>query len=215
MSGYASLRRRAEARYPGESPAKISRHVEIDVTYRAAAREMGKQPRGNIRLRDLAIVYGKMFGSGPLPDTPIARALMWQFAVHLSAAKGPGGPSHIRRFIASHAPWCGPDEIVTLIDDVCELSILPSPDQIGRALGISITQRDSWDLRTVGAVGDSPRARKQRHKFRGKARLAKARRDKGARPHSESNERKQPWLLEGLSRRTWYRRQARGTDSSQ
>jgi hypothetical protein len=54
-------------------------------------------------------------------------------------------------------------------------------------------------------------ANRERERERDRERARRRRAAHGARPHTESLSRKQPWLLEGQSRRTWERRRAAKT----
>jgi hypothetical protein len=61
---------------------------------------------------------------------------------------------------------------------------------------------------TIGAVDENKAARTKRRKRLDRERKANARRAKGAKPRNDAQSISQamPWLEEGISRRTWYRR---------
>ena len=84
-------------------------------------------------------------------------------------------------------------------------------DALARELGLDDATRTRLKIKTIGAVdcGKSKRMNRRRRKriAADRARRAKA----GARPHAQSAAATQPWLDEGISRRTWYRRRANGT----
>jgi hypothetical protein len=85
-------------------------------------------------------------------------------------------------------------------------------DDLAKLLGVTYAQRKALGIKTIGACDITKRARKELRKRDDRERKAKARRAAGAKPHSQSLARTAPWLAEGISRRTWFRR--RGTNSS-
>ena len=85
-------------------------------------------------------------------------------------------------------------------------------DDLAKLLGVTYAQRKALDIKTIGACDVGKRARKELRRRDDRERKAKARRAAGAKPQSQSLSRTAPWIAEGISRRTWYRR--RGTTSS-
>jgi hypothetical protein len=134
-------------------------------------------------------------------------------AIHLARHHQP--ESRIRSWLSLYAPWF-PDvdvsqliEEVTAVDDDTDRHLvrLPSADNLGWGLSISVPERDSWGLTTIGAVNDTPVARKKRRKAKARDREAKRRRVNGATPRSESKARTKPWIAAGMSRASWWRKQ--------
>ncbi len=82
------------------------------------------------------------------------------------------------------------------------------PDRVGTLLGITEEIRREAEAWNVGTFGGSPKARAEARREKGKVRDERRRREAGAKPHSLSKARQKPWEAEGVSRRTWYRRQA-------
>jgi hypothetical protein len=79
-------------------------------------------------------------------------------------------------------------------------------DNLARFLGVTYEQRQALRLTTIGSINVKRRARKELRKRRDRLYQERRRRDRGARPQSESLSATQPWKEEGVSRRTWYRR---------
>jgi len=84
-------------------------------------------------------------------------------------------------------------------------------------LGVTFRERQRLKLKTIGACDLSPEdfkaALKEAKRKRDRERMAAKRQAK--RPRNQSLMQTKPWLAEGLSRRTWYRRQkANGTEMS-
>jgi len=95
-------------------------------------------------------------------------------------------------------------------------------DKLGQFLRLSDATRSQIGIRTIGARDISKRQRTLRQKQMRRERQARLRLRRGVRPHSQSLSRMKPWETEGISRRTWYRKQKKeqaslekrvGTDS--
>jgi len=92
-----------------------------------------------------------------------------------------------------------------------------SADNLARFLGVTYEQRQRLGLTTIGSVNVGRRARKELRKRMDRLYQKSRRRERGARPQSESLSRTKPWEAMKMSRRTWYRRKNKsrsGTTSS-
>jgi len=80
-----------------------------------------------------------------------------------------------------------------------------SADGIALVLKVNRAERDALNLRTIGATdfGKIARAAERRRKARERAAKAYA-----PRPPRDSQEKRKPWKAAGISRATWFRRQA-------
>jgi hypothetical protein len=85
-----------------------------------------------------------------------------------------------------------------------------TPDGLAEWLGLSYATRQKFHLRTIGACDVGRAARKVLRKRQNRLRQETKRRAAGARPRTEYEARSlsatKPWEVEGMSRRTWYRR---------
>jgi hypothetical protein len=88
---------------------------------------------------------------------------------------------------------------------------LRRPDDIGEYLRLTDTERTAWGVRTIGGHDVPKRQRLLRRKRLARERQQRFRQERGARPHSQSVSRTKPWEAEGISRRTWYRKQKEKT----
>src|SRR5262245_7045007 len=79
-------------------------------------------------------------------------------------------------------------------------------DNLARFLGVTYEQRQALRLTTIGSVNVGKRARKGLRKRKDRFYQKRRRRERGARPQSESLSQTQPWSELGMSRRTWERR---------
>jgi hypothetical protein len=80
-------------------------------------------------------------------------------------------------------------------------------DPLAKWLGLTYADRQKLGITTIGAIDANKCERTRRRKLRKRIREQQKRQMQGAIPHSQSAERQEPWKLEGVSRRTWYRHQ--------
>jgi hypothetical protein len=86
-----------------------------------------------------------------------------------------------------------------------------SADNLARFLGVTFEQRQRLGLTTIGSIDVKRGARKELRKRRWRFNAERRRRALGMRPQSQSLSRLKPWEAEGMTRRTWYRRNKAGT----
>jgi hypothetical protein len=83
-------------------------------------------------------------------------------------------------------------------------------DKLAARLGLQDEERARLRIRTIGATDMPTAERAKRRKRRAREVKAAARRAAGAKSRTEyeaaSIARTQPWIIIGISRRTWYRR---------
>jgi hypothetical protein len=83
-------------------------------------------------------------------------------------------------------------------------------DEIAEELGVTFEERQRLKLWSFGACDISAKERRNRvkadKKRRDRERAAQRRRRAGAKPHAQSLSREKPWVAEGISRKTWYKR---------
>jgi hypothetical protein len=82
-------------------------------------------------------------------------------------------------------------------------------DAVGQYLRLTDAERSLWGIRTIGGLDVPKRQRTLRRKRLHREYMARKRLEAGAKPHSQSLSRKQPWRDEGVSRRTWERQRKR------
>jgi len=106
----------------------------------------------------------------------------------------------------------------TILDEAKTGRRYHKADSVGRWLGVTYAVRERLGFTTIGCIDVSKRGRRLLRKQRDRLYQQRKRREKGARPQSESLSATQPWEELGMSRRTWYRRnkagKSVGTDSS-
>jgi hypothetical protein len=89
-------------------------------------------------------------------------------------------------------------------------------DNLARFLGVTYAQRQALRLTTIGSVNVKKGARKELRRRNDRLYQERRRRERGARPHSESLSRTKPWEAMKMSRAKWYRQRTmrHETDSS-
>jgi hypothetical protein len=91
---------------------------------------------------------------------------------------------------------------------------LHKADDLGLYLRLSDAERTAWGVRTIGGHDVSKRQRTARRKRLHRERAARRRREAGATPRSQSQNKAQPWVLDGIGRRQWFRRRAKAAARS-
>jgi hypothetical protein len=108
------------------------------------------------------------------------------------------------------APWLDEDGLKRLWTRRVDLD----PEAISEHLGLTDDERADLHIKSIPpcdiAKRDRKRAAKERHRKRERDRAAANRASRNAIPRdvyeANSKQRTKPWLLEGCSRATWYRR---------
>jgi hypothetical protein len=153
---------------------------------------------------------------GVLPDDDAGRddaALMLHYLAHAPTYSELKGESFLRDW----CPWISESEREHIL---WEAATAPPPrftaDELADRLGVTYAERQARGYRQIGAIDvpkpERERRRRMRDQPKGRQRQEDARRANGAKPRAqylaESISRAQPWVAEGVSRRTWYRRRA-------
>src|SRR5262245_36384076 len=101
-----------------------------------------------------------------------------------------------------------PTEAAEIIEEARITRKCWSADNLARWLGLKYLDRQALGITTIGSINVGKGARRELRLRSNRLANERRRRERGMRPQSESLSRK-PWEVEGVSRRTWYRR--RGT----
>jgi hypothetical protein len=199
------------ARTAQERKAKLE---EIDKRYRAKAKKIAREsgaPQTKpshkaMRAAELERFFKLRYG-GRLPEDDAGRedAKLMVHHLHPDAA-----PSWLRRW----APWMNALEVECLIVEAERVPRWWKADELGIRIGLTRAERTDLRITTIGAVDFLKPQRIKERKQRNRLAKREKRARKGAKPHAESLSRTQPWLAQGISRATWYRRKngaSRGT----
>jgi hypothetical protein len=167
----------------------------------------------NTRIRELTKVARHLYPDGQgdyvLDETPAARGLALAIITHLYRA-GPRSQKWLFNFCKDRAPWLDPNEI-----DAAQLK--PEKAQtLGNKIGLTAELRTRLGITSIRPCDQTLVEFKAAARDRRKQRGRKYRRLKRAQAgcmtraawlEQNSTSRDKPWKAEGISRRTWYRRQ--------
>ncbi|MBD0416525.1 hypothetical protein [Oryzicola mucosus] len=184
------------------------------------------------RLREIETIIEARYG-GLVPETDDADAFIRAaaFAINghcwwlMHEASGHGGATgavpdvetSLRGWCARFAPWSLPraaEILRPILRDLVGRKYDLSAQAVALLLMVPFHERDRLELNTVGACDISPDIRKaivanrkrKRDRERQRAKRMAEGRQNRASYEGGSLAKTQPWLAEGISRRTWYRR---------
>jgi hypothetical protein len=211
----------------GSSDPEIQnlKHAEIDRRYeRQRKRRRNRDPfnYNEQRVQKLERLAHHRYGS-TLPETDVGRNFVFAIAVHMIDAKTDRiDVTRVRQLIDELAPWYDEDDTDRLIARIARKHYRLKGEKLAALLKITFEEMQTCDLFDVmgvttatappEVVAEVLAQRRERKRFRDRNWQAKRRRATGALPREQSAERRKPWKLLGISRRTYYRR--RGTNSS-
>lgn len=159
-----------------------------------------------LRCRELESVLTDRYGAH-LPNDDAGREDLRIMARHLAHR---GDEHGIRLWAMKHAPWLDDHERESVVRRaMASTAKLPMADTLAKQLGLTYADRQRLRLTTIGAVDVDKDERLARRKARKAQRRREKRHQQGMKPRAASLSRIKPWVAEGVSRRTWYRR--RGT----
>jgi hypothetical protein len=169
-----------------------------------------------LRLNDLATLFRSRYRQTTLPDDDAGRDDLAIALNHLACLAHPRG--HITRWIGIWAPWLTVAETAEIVQPILANPKRWSADSLAWVLKVTKEERAMLGLTTIGAMGETKSSRTKRRQQRDRQRKANQRRIKGAITRKQYEEqslaRAKPWIVEGISRATWYRRRAIDTIQS-
>jgi hypothetical protein len=179
-------------------PAKIGRRFVSKVPFLT-----------RLRVREMTRLFEDRHGGGI--DTDDIEFLARPIADHLRHFD----EFEARRIFSVLAPTLAASEIAAHLDAAHERKAQWSASRLGEELSLTVEERRRLGIKTFRAKGVSKdqqtaETRDQRNATKRQKRAAVRAAKPRAAPLSET----EPWLVEGVSRRTWFRRRAkeRGTD---
>lgn len=162
---------------------------------------------------DLRKLCRHAFGS-TLPDNEKGRDAL-DLLLRLHAVAPVAAEKKMRHEIEIFAPWMPKSEFAPIIDSLLSCDprrVRPSREEIQHRVNLTNAQRERLEVWRIPPVDMTPEALAEQRKAKKKARQAERRRQSGAVPRQQhvtnSISTRKPWIAEGISRRTWYRRNA-------
>jgi len=119
----------------------------------------------------------------------------------------------MRNAIEIWAPWMAAEETDVLIEQILQLppqERRPSGKVVGQRLNLTNAERESFQLWTISPADMTNKQMAEQRKVKQRLRERRRRQKSGAKTRREwlaaSRTGRKPWLNEGVSRATWYRR---------
>jgi hypothetical protein len=170
----------------------------------------------SLRLHDLAKIFRHRYGI-VLPDDDAGREDLEIAINHLANLARPR--KHIANWISLWAPWLTAAEQADMVGSALAIPQHYKADGLAWRLRLKAEERRMLGVTTIGAIDENKAARTKRRKRLDRERKANARRSKGSKPRKAyeagSIQQAMPWIEEGISRATWYRkRKERETDET-
>lgn len=189
-------------------------HAKRPVTVRYySKRQKGRRKRATpmqlvaLRIADLSTIFRSRYGI-VLPDDDAGRDDIKLAVDHLASLAHPA--KAITRWLETWAPWMTLREQREVISEGIAGQRNWTADGLGWRLRLTKEERTMLCITTIGAFDMPKAARTKRRKEKDRERKAAKRRAAGAVARSDyekqSLEASKPWVAEGISRRTWYRR---------
>jgi hypothetical protein len=147
-----------------------------------------------------------------LPDDDAGRDDLWLLVTNVSLAAAEP-EKKMRHVIEVWAPWMSAEEREAYTKHVWGLDIYertPTALELGKRLGLTNAEREALKLWPFRPIDKTEEEIAEQAKARERERRAHKRRERGVRAReaylAELASRPQPWIAEGISRRTWERR---------
>lgn len=160
-----------------------------------------------LRLNDLAKLFRGRYGH-VLPDDDAGRDDLAVAVNHLACLPHPQKP--IDCWLEIWAPWLTVKERKAIVSEALMNPMRWKADALAWRLRLTAADRAALGITTIGAIDENKAARKKRRKAQARKRMTAHRKANGSISREtyedQSVEQAMPWIAEGISRRTWYRR---------
>ena len=160
------------------------------------------------RVRDLKAFLAYTYGE-ELPDDDGGRDGFFILAHHVARLNGTP-ERNIRRYAATWVSWMGDDELAALVRRVLAKPYRWGADKLGQKIGLMDSVRTALRITTIRPIDVSADELKRRQRERKNAKRRKQTREQYL---AGSLSKAEPWKAQGISRRTWERRRAKGVAS--
>ena len=171
-----------------------------------------------LRFGDVRKLIIHRYGPAGCPDDDAGRPDLMEL-LYLASLAPAGADKKVANLTELYAPWMQPDEAEALIQ---HLSITPNyqklrtAEELGRILHLTNADRERLKLWRIRPFDITAEQLAEQAKERQRARREVARRKRGIRSReaylAELASRPKPWVAEGISQRTWQRRQKKCGD---
>jgi hypothetical protein len=148
-----------------------------------------------------------------LPNDDAGREYLRELLLPISLGLSPA--RIMANIIEVQAPWMSGTEGKTLIEEIQRIpkrNRTPSGKALGKRLNLTNAERERLRLWTIHPVDMNAAQMAAQRKAKHRARMQRNRQEDGAAPRKKwlatSLSKQKPWKAEGISRATWYRREA-------
>lgn len=192
--------------------SKASAHREVAERYaRMARRRAGTVPKSRTmaaaRISELTRLFDDLWGQARIEESDTGYQAARVMAHHIGKLRQ--APRRISDWLQHCASWMGMAERERLISEVDECPLKWTADKLAWKFKVTLEQRTRLKLTTVGAI-DLPKAERIKRRARAKRdRMAANRQAQGAMSRAEYRKAVKsaaPWIEQGISRASWYRR---------
>lgn len=164
-----------------------------------------------LRYGDLVKILRCRYGY-VLPDDDAGREDLYELLLPVSL--GQGHARKMKHVVQLWAPWMSAHEAEELLDRVNRTPDYlrkPKAKLLGERLNLLNKEREAWGIRTIRPVDMTEAQLQEQSKAKDRDRKERRRRKSGRKPRevylANSLSRSKPWERDGISRRTWERRQ--------
>jgi hypothetical protein len=142
----------------------------------------------------------------------VAQSLLWTHSINFNRTDQL--PRRLSEWVRTNAPTVPHERVTEAVERATDHPYPQGADRLARSIGLSYAERQRLKIKAIGADDATKEQRKQfakeRKRICDRIRRERQRREAGAIPRDEylaqSVARQQPWLDDGVSKRTWYRR---------
>lgn len=189
-----------------------AQHKEIARRYKRKKRE--RPALVGLRVRDLNRLFTARYGHH-LPDDDAGRDDVAIVAHHLAQYADGHPGKRITSWVRLRAPWMPIAELDALILEAVAKPKRWRADKLAWRLRLTAADRATLRITTIGAIDANLAQRIAARRKRKRLAIQAQRRAQGVKPRHDyeaaSIAKAKPWIAEGMSRASWYRRRARET----
>jgi hypothetical protein len=186
------------------------REIEVRYGHDKRDRRGKKFSMATLRVAEIDRLLVSRYGH-VLPDDDAGRDDARIMVHHLAQISG-DAPKRIAAWISARCRWMSPDEAETLTAAAISKPIRWRAPTAGAAFRLLDAERTALRITTMAPVDVSEAEMAKRRKDRDRERKAAKRRAAGAQPRKQyeagATGHGKPWIAAGISRASWYRKQA-------
>jgi hypothetical protein len=173
-----------------------------------------------LRFGDVRKLIIHRYGPAGCPDDDAGRPDLMEL-LYLASLAPAGAKQKVANLIELYAPWMQQGEVESLLQHLFvtpNYQKLRTAEELGRLLHLTNAERERLKLWRIKPFDMTEEQLASQAKEKERARRERARRKRGIRTKAaylaELASRPKPWVVEGISQRTWQRRKKKCRDAS-